>query len=97
MLIGKVKKGDTVLVHAAASGVGLAAIQLATFAGAKVFATAGSSQKLDAASAVGASAGFNYKTEDFSKCILKLTEGLTWFCNLFPSQNFKCNRNFKCN
>ncbi len=63
---GPLEAGETVLVHAAGSGVGSAATQLAVGAGARVFATAGSQRKLDHAAALGASAGFNYKEGDWA-------------------------------
>jgi len=72
------KKGDNVLIHAAASGVGLAAIQLAKLYGAKIVAgTASSKEKLDFITSMpnGATVGFNYKEEDFSAEIKKATDG----------------------
>ncbi len=45
-VVGRVRRGDWVLIHAAASGVGTAAIQLALLAGAKPLVTAGSPEKL---------------------------------------------------
>ena len=55
--------GESVLVHAGASGVGLAGIQLAKVAGARVAATAGAGPKLAAARAAGADAAFDYRDE----------------------------------
>eukprot|EP01064_Diplonema_japonicum_P026668 TRINITY_DN38180_c0_g1_i1.p1 TRINITY_DN38180_c0_g1~~TRINITY_DN38180_c0_g1_i1.p1 ORF type:complete len:329 (+),score=93.15 TRINITY_DN38180_c0_g1_i1:55-1041(+) len=60
-LVGKVQEGDRVVVHAAGSGVGTAATQLAVSAGAKVVATASSKEKLDTSLSLGASLGLNYK------------------------------------
>lgn len=74
-LIAQVKKGETVLIHAGASGVGTAAIQLARLFCAVPLVTAGSSDKLKMAEKLGAAAGFNYKEEDFSDNILRITEG----------------------
>jgi NADPH:quinone reductase-like Zn-dependent oxidoreductase len=62
---GRVKDGDTVLVHAAGSGVSCAAIQLAALFGAKVMATAGSAAKLNSAKQLGAQVVINYRNEDF--------------------------------
>jgi NADPH2:quinone reductase len=62
---GRLKSGETVLVHGGTSGIGTAAIQLAREAGAKVFATAGSPDKCAACRALGADLAVNYKTEDF--------------------------------
>jgi tumor protein p53-inducible protein 3 len=47
VLLAGIKQGDKVLIHAGASGVGTAAIQIAKDKGAKVFVTAGSQEKLD--------------------------------------------------
>jgi NADPH2:quinone reductase len=71
----KLKEGETVLIHAAAGGAGSAAIQLARHAGAKVFATAGSDEKLTLCRELGADFAINYKTEDFTKIVLDETGG----------------------
>jgi len=63
------------LIHAGGSGVGTAAIQLCLLAGCKPIVTAGSDTKLQAAKDLGAIAGFNYKTEDFSEKVLEFTNG----------------------
>ncbi|XP_014333700.1 quinone oxidoreductase PIG3 isoform X3 [Bos mutus] len=73
-LVGNVQAGDSVLIHAGASGVGTAAIQLARMAGATPLVTAGSQEKLQIAEKLGAAAGFNYKEEDFSEATLKFTK-----------------------
>src|SRR5689334_434378 len=52
--------GETVLIHAGGSGVGTAAIQLATALGARAFVTAGSADKLERCRALGAAGGINY-------------------------------------
>ncbi|XP_073530181.1 quinone oxidoreductase PIG3 [Phyllobates terribilis] len=72
-LVGKVQKGETVLIHAGASGVGTASIQLCRLAGAVPIITAGSSEKIEMAKKLGAAAGFNYKDEDFGKKCLEAT------------------------
>ncbi len=64
---GGLKKGETVVVHAAGSGTGTAAIQFAKHLGAKIIATAGSDEKLEKAKTLGADEVFNYKKSDFSK------------------------------
>ncbi|XP_007901473.2 LOW QUALITY PROTEIN: quinone oxidoreductase PIG3 [Callorhinchus milii] len=61
----KVQKGDVVLIHAGASGVGTAVIQLTLLAGAVPIVTAGTPEKLRICAELGAAAGFNYKEEDF--------------------------------
>ncbi len=70
-----VRPGEDVLVHAAGSGVGIAAIQLARLAGARVITTAGSDGKIAKALELGAEHGINYKTHDFAKEVMKLTGG----------------------
>src|SRR5581483_773695 len=64
--LGKLRAGDVVLVHAAGSGVGSAAVQLAREAGARVIATAGSAEKLARIAELGAHVLVNYRTEDFA-------------------------------
>jgi NADPH2:quinone reductase len=71
----KIQAGETVLIHAAAGGSGSAAIQLAVAAGARVFATAGSDEKLALCRELGAELAINYKTEDFAKIVLEATGG----------------------
>ncbi|KAG1885239.1 quinone oxidoreductase putative [Suillus subluteus] len=75
---GEVKKGDHVLVHAGASGVGIAAIQMARELGAAtVTATASTTEKLDWLRSIpnGATHTVNYKTEDFAAEVKKTTNG----------------------
>ncbi|GAA5959705.1 hypothetical protein JCM3765_007245 [Sporobolomyces pararoseus] len=68
------KAGKTCLIHAGCSGVGLAAIQLAKAYGAElVIATAGTDEKVKFVEQHGAK-GINYKTQDFSEQVLKLTD-----------------------
>lgn len=65
--------GEWVLIHAAAGGVGLAAVQIAKAMGAKVIATAGTREKLEIAKRFGADFGVNYReNEDWTKEVLKL-------------------------
>lgn len=63
--LGKLDKGQTALIHAGASGVGGAAIQMAKSAGATVVITAGSDEKCAHAKSLGADYCINYKTTDF--------------------------------
>ena len=72
---GQLKAGETVLVQAGASGVGVAAIQLAKRAGARVFATASSDQRLAALRPLGLDHGINYTREDVVETVMKLTDG----------------------
>lgn len=67
--------GERVLIHAGASGVGTAAIQLVRAFGATAFVTAGSDEKIERCVALGAIAGINYKQEVFAEKIAALTEG----------------------
>ena len=70
-----VKKGDYVLVHAAAGGVGLAAVQIAKAFGATVIATAGSARKLEVAKGFGADYAIDYNTKGWEDEVKKLTPG----------------------
>jgi NADPH:quinone reductase-like Zn-dependent oxidoreductase len=70
----QVKPGETVLVHAAGSGVGTAAVQIAKLFGARVIATAGSDAKLEKARALGADEVVNYETQDFVQEVKRLTD-----------------------
>jgi NADPH2:quinone reductase len=67
------RAGETLLVHGGASGIGVAAIQLAKAFGVRVIATAGSDAKCMAAKAVGADEVINYKTQDFVVEVLQAT------------------------
>lgn len=69
----KIKAGDWVLIHAAAGGVGLAAVQIAKAFGATVIATAGTQQKLDVAKSFGADYGVNYREEKWFDSVRVLT------------------------
>ncbi len=69
------QSGETLLVHAAAGGVGSAAIQLGKAAGATVIATAGSDEKLEVARRLGADHAINYKTQDFAEEVKAITGG----------------------
>lgn len=70
---GDLKAGETVLIHAGASGVGTAAIQLAREANATVFVTAGSEGKLAYCRQLGAELTINYKEEDFLEKVMAAT------------------------
>lgn len=73
--LAKTQADDFVLIHAGASGVGTAAIQLAKAMGAKPIATASSQAKLDYCISLGAIAGINYKEQNFAEEVMKLTKG----------------------
>ena len=67
--------GERVLIHAGASGVGTAAIQIVKARGAIAYVTAGTDDKLARCRDLGAAAGINYKTESFADRIAALTDG----------------------
>jgi NADPH2:quinone reductase len=72
---GRMKKGEIVLVQAGASGVGVAAIQLAARAGASmVLATASSDERLEKLKAYGLTHGINYRTQDVVQEVMRLTD-----------------------
>ena len=71
----KVKPGEWVLVMGAAGGVGSAAIQAAKLLGAHVIAAAGSDSRVQAARQLGADAGVNYRTQDLSAEVRRITGG----------------------
>ncbi|HTQ05162.1 MAG TPA: NAD(P)H-quinone oxidoreductase [Polyangiaceae bacterium] len=72
--LGRTQPGEWVLIHAAASGVGSAAVQLARLAGARVIATT-SDKKVDAVRALGPERVVARETEDFAAVALELTGG----------------------
>jgi NADPH2:quinone reductase len=72
---GRLKAGETLLVHGGSSGIGTTAIQVAHQLGATVFATAGSSEKGAACEKLGAKRAINYKAEDFVQVVKDLTGG----------------------
>ena len=70
---GRLKAGETVLVQAGASGVGVAAIQLAKRAGATVFATASTDERLERLRPLGMDQGINYRRQDVVETVMRLT------------------------
>jgi NADPH2:quinone reductase len=72
---GRLVAGETALIHAGASGVGIGAIQMAKRAGARVIATASSDERLSRLSEFGLDDGINYATSDFVSEIRTLTGG----------------------
>lgn len=72
---GQVKPGQTVVVQAAGSGIGHAAVQIAALAGARVIATAGSQEKLDRAREMGATETIDYQEEPLTQRVLEMTQG----------------------
>jgi NADPH2:quinone reductase len=71
---GRLKKGETLLIHGGSSGIGSTAIQLARAFGATVYATAGTDEKCDFCRKLGAAEAINYRTQDYVAEIRRLTE-----------------------
>ena len=72
---GRLQAGETVLIHAGAGGVGIAAIQMAKRAGARVLSTASSEDRLERLKDLGLDEGINYVTHDFVAEARRLTDG----------------------
>jgi NADPH2:quinone reductase len=72
---GRLQSGETALIHAGASGVGIAAIQLAHRVGATVLATASRDDKLERLTEFGLDHGINYLETDFADEVRRLTDG----------------------
>lgn len=72
---GQLQPGETLLVHGAAGGTGLAAVEVGRALGATVIATAGSAEKLAVAEEHGADHAINYREEDIRERVKALTEG----------------------
>jgi len=80
-LIAKVSEDDSILVHAGASGIGCAVIQLAKLSNVRnIIVTASCDKKLEFCKELGATHGFNYKTEDWASGVLQVTGGVG--CNV---------------
>lgn len=73
--IARTKQGESVLIHAGASGVGTAAIQLTREIGAVPFATAGSDEKIDICRQLGAAGAFNYRDGAFAPLVREANAG----------------------
>lgn len=71
----EVEAGESVLVHGSTGGVGHAAVQIAKHAGATVYATGGTDEKLQTVEELGADRVINYETESFKEVIKTKTEG----------------------
>ena len=72
---GGLAPGECLLVQGGSSGIGVAAIQLASAMGCRVFATAGTAEKCAACLSLGAERAINYKEEDFFDIVLGLMQG----------------------
>ena len=73
--LARMRAGDRVLIHAAAGGVGLAAVNIAKYFGAEIFATAGSNEKRDYLHRCGVKHVMNSRTLDFEGQVLEATGG----------------------
>ncbi|HEY5919485.1 MAG TPA: NAD(P)H-quinone oxidoreductase [Chryseolinea sp.] len=71
---GKLKKGESLLVHGGASGIGVAAIQLAKVFGSKVYVTVGTDEKCAFCEKLGADKSINYRKENFPDVIKRVTQ-----------------------
>lgn len=72
---GNLSKGETVLIHGGSSGIGTFAIQYATALGCKVITTAGSKEKCEKVSVLGAHLAINYHETDFVEAVKAFTRG----------------------
>ncbi len=70
---GRLKAGETFLVHGGSSGIGLTAIQLAKAFGATVYSTVGNKEKAEFCRKIGADAAINYREQDFAAEVAQLT------------------------
>jgi NADPH:quinone reductase len=75
VLRAKLSPGETLLVHAAAGGVGVAAVQIGKALGARVIATAGGAEKLEVARRVGADLAIDYSRGDWVEAVKQATGG----------------------
>jgi NADPH2:quinone reductase len=71
--LGRLKPGESLLIHGGSSGIGVAAIQMAKAMGSTVYVTAGSDEKCSFCEELGAAKAINYKTENFAERIKELT------------------------
>ncbi len=74
-LLDETKLGDSILIHAAAGGVGSLLVQLAKYKGLKVLGTASSEQKLQKVAELGADFAINYSEDDWTDEVLKAMDG----------------------
>jgi putative PIG3 family NAD(P)H quinone oxidoreductase len=74
-MVGRLRKGETFLVHGGSGGIGTFAIQLAAAVGARVATTAGSDERLARCRELGADITVNYKAQDFVEVLREATDG----------------------
>ena len=70
---GRLKSGESILVHGGSSGIGITAIQMAKVWGARVFTTVGNAEKVQACLKLGADVAIDYRKQDFVEEVLALT------------------------
>ena len=89
--LARMHPGDVVLVHAAAGGVGTAAVQLAKQSGNTVYGTAGSDEKIELLKKLGVDLAVNYRRTDFVKAIREATggAGVDVVCELVGGEVFR--------
>lgn len=87
--MGRIKADDVVLIHAAAGGVGSAAVQIASKWGCKVYGTASNPEKLELIKKLGAKKAINYSTEDFYEVIKKSEGGVDYVLEVVGGEVFK--------
>ncbi|MEO0966943.1 MAG: amino acid adenylation domain-containing protein [Cyanobacteria bacterium J06639_18] len=73
--LGRLSKGERILIHSASGGVGLAAVQIAQWSGAEIFATAGNPEKREFLHSLGVQHVMNSRSLDFAEDVMRHTEG----------------------
>jgi len=93
---GRLKAGETFLIHGGSSGIGTTAIQLAHIFGAKVITTVGGADKAEACRNLGADVAVNYREQDFVKEVMKATgdKGADLILDMVGGEYI--NRNLAC-
>lgn len=94
-VMGGLREGETMLVHSAGGGVGLAAIQLAHHIGARVIGTA-SQRKHDYLKQVGVAHCIDYRREDFEQSVMKITGGKGVELVLDPVGGASYKKSYRC-
>ncbi|MCO5135800.1 MAG: NAD(P)H-quinone oxidoreductase [Phyllobacteriaceae bacterium] len=92
--IGQLKTDESLLVHGGTSGIGTAAIQLATLAGAKVWSTTGSAEKVKLCLESGAEQAINYHEADFAEVIRESGEAMDVVLDIVGGDYFE--QNLRC-
>ncbi|MCB1200572.1 MAG: zinc-binding dehydrogenase [Leptospiraceae bacterium] len=87
---GSIKKGDKILIHAAAGGVGQAAVQLSKYAGLEIFGTAGGPKKIEKLKQLGVDHAIDYRGEDYFTKIKSLApQGIHLILDSVGGSQFK--------